>query len=184
MKKIFGLAAVLAVVGTTVYAHPTTAHRHESTVHQHTDAVDRHSPTSAYLYAGTAHLPEPDPTNQAVRKSFNKSFAEATHINWEKIGQYYRANFKLEEGWVYAYFSADGRELAVSRKLDQDQLPLQLARLLHEKLKNGSLVELFEVVIDGQTTYYTRVNNPTHSILYNGTASGNWQVFKKTRHRR
>lgn len=131
---------------------------------------------------GTAlYSHEPDPTNQAVLKTFNRSFSDATHIKWERVDRYYRANFKIEGVWVYAYFSRDGRELALSRKITREQLPLNLARLLHQKLETGSLLDLFEVVIDGQTTYYTRINNRTHSILYKGAASGNWQVYKKTR---
>ncbi len=164
MKKIIVLAAMLTIVGSAAYPHAG------ATAYSAEDAL--------------AHRYSPDPASPAVQKSFNRSFAEATHIKWERIGRYYRANFILDGEWVYAYFAADGRELAVSRKLTQEQLPLNLWRLLHKKLENGSLVELFEVAIDGQTTYYTRINNSTHSILYRGSASGGWQVFKKTRHRR
>lgn len=135
------------------------------------------------VISGTAlYSHEPDTINEAVQKTFNKSFSDATNIKWERVGRYYRAHFRTGSEWVYAYFSSDGEQVALSRKITQEQLPLNLSTLLSEKLNEGSLTDLFEVLIDGQTTYYTTIRNSKYSVLYKGTASGRWQVFKKTKH--
>ena len=135
-------------------------------------------------FACTLYAHEPDSVNPRIIAVFNKTFAGATNVKWETIDTYARATFTVQGQSMYVYFSPDARQHIVTRQLAPDQLPINLSTQLNEIVEGGKIVELFEVLSNGETTYYVSVLNETHSRIYKASASGYWHIFKKEKNKR
>jgi hypothetical protein len=80
---------------------------------------------------------------------------------------------------MFAYFNVDGEQIAVTRNIKLNQLPLSLSSALQEGFKQYWLTDLFEVSANGQTSYYATVQSATHVTILKAEGATNWMVFKK-----
>ena len=117
--------------------------------------------------------------NQRVLTSFKKSFHNAEVVRWELKNNLYKITFKNFDKELFAYYSADGDQVAVSRNIHIDQLPLALGAELRNKFSQGWLTELFEVSSNGQTSYYATIECSTHTTVFKAEGSSGWAIFKK-----
>ena len=120
-----------------------------------------------------------DAINQRVLNSFNKSFASAQNVRWEQANGLYKVTFKSAGQEMFAYYSHDGQQVALTRNISVDQLPLSLA----SKLKGGYdeywLTDLFEVSANDETAYYATVESSTHITIMKADGLTGWTVYKK-----
>jgi hypothetical protein len=117
--------------------------------------------------------------NEKVLSSFKRSFQTAEVVRWELKNNLYKITFKNFDKEMFAYYNADGDQVAVSRNIHIDQLPLALASELKRKYSQGWLTELFEVSANGETAYYATVECSTHIIIYKANGTADWATFKK-----
>ena len=82
---------------------------------------------------------------------------------------------------MFAYYNTDGDQIAVSRNIHIDQLPLSLSMELKEKFNESWLTDLFEVSANGETAYYATVENATTITIYKTEGITGWTTFKKDR---
>jgi hypothetical protein len=116
--------------------------------------------------------------NQKVLNTFNKSFNNAELVSWEVKSDLYKVTFRTGGKTMFAYYNNDGEQVAVSRNLHMDQLPLMLALELKEKFNDSWVTDLFEVAATNETAYYATVENSTHITIYKAVGTS-WAVFKK-----
>ena len=117
--------------------------------------------------------------NQKVLNTFNKSFNNAELVSWEVKSDLYKVTFRTGGKTMFAYYKHDGEQVAVSRNLHMDQLPLTLALELKEKFNDSWVTDLFEVATTDETAYYATVENSTHITIYKAVGTSGWAVFKK-----
>ena len=117
--------------------------------------------------------------NQKVLSSFKRSFHAAEVVRWELKNNLYKITFKNFDKQMFAYYNADGEQVAISRNIHIDQLPLSLASELKHKYSQGWLTELFEVSANGETAYYATVECSTHITIYKANGTTDWATFKK-----
>jgi hypothetical protein len=117
--------------------------------------------------------------NQKVLNSFKKSFQTAEVVRWEMKDNLYKVTFKNFDKELFAYYNADGEQVAVTRNIHISQLPLSLASELQNKFSQGWLTELFELSSNGETAYYATIECSKYVIIYKADAASGWATFKK-----
>lgn len=117
--------------------------------------------------------------NQKVLHSFKKSFQTAEIVRWEVKNNMYKVTFKDFGREMYAYYNGEGEQLAISRNIPTDQLPLSLSSALKSKFSQGWLTDLFEMSSNGETAYYATIECSTHITILKGDATSGWATFKK-----
>jgi hypothetical protein len=118
-------------------------------------------------------------TNQKVLNSFKKSFQNAEVVRLELKNNLYKITFKHFDKEMFAYYNAAGEQVAISRNLHIDQLPLSLGAELKSKFSQGWLTELFEVSTNGETAYYATIESSTHVTILKADGASDWATFKK-----
>lgn len=129
--------------------------------------------------ATTAFSNNSDAINQKVLNAFTKSFTLAENVKWEVRKDLYKATFQVNGQVMFAYFSEDGEQLAVTRNIKVDQLPITLANDLQQGYHQYWLTDLFEVSAKGQTSYYATIHSATHVTILKAEGATSWMVFKK-----
>ncbi len=94
-----------------------------------------------------------------VLDAFNSSFASATEITWTSTSNYYKASFVFNEQHVFAFYSADGELMGLTRNISSLDLPLTLQTSLKKDYSNYWISDLFEVSNSEGTGYYITVEN-------------------------
>jgi hypothetical protein len=127
----------------------------------------------------SAFSADPVNNNKAVVNAFNKSFSNATNVEWTINKEFHRAKFTVSGQVMYAYFTEDGELMAITRNIKVEQLPIALSSALSSKYKDYYLAELFELSSNGESTYYATVRNKNCSVTLQAYHSGTWKIFKK-----
>ena len=128
---------------------------------------------------------EPSP---AIAAEFNKQFAEASNVSWEKAGELSLAKFHFQQNYLVAYFNPAGNLIARGRKIGADQLPMKvhedlLAIKSEREKKSGVLTvgNIFEYSEDSDfAQYVTSLENDRERIVV-GTVNGKMTVRSKTK---
>lgn len=113
--------------------------------------------------------------------TFNKSFRHAEDVRWEVRDNLVRVTFKNGGKEMHAYYNAEGEQVAVTRNIHIQQLPLTLANDLTIQFENSWLTELFEVSSEGTTAYYATIETATHITILKAEGISGWSTFKKDR---
>ena len=114
-------------------------------------------------------------------KSFNKEFAQATDVQWDTNRDFQKATFHLNGQLMFAYYSAEGELLALSRNLITTQLPIRLSASLKQQYANYWVSDLFEMASNNESSYYITIENADSSTVLRAIGSGDWEVYKKTK---
>lgn len=117
--------------------------------------------------------------NQKVMNSFKSDFADAREVKWESGKDFVKATFTMHEQVMFAYYSVDGEQIAVSRNIVSSQLPLNLLSDLKKNYTGFWISDLFEMASKGDTAYYMTVENGDYSIVLKSNGSSGWEVYKK-----
>ena len=70
--------------------------------------------------------------NGKAVSTFSKSFKYAEDVRWEVRENLYKVSFKSGGKEMFAYYNADGEQMALSRNLRTEQLPLTLSTELSQ----------------------------------------------------
>ena len=116
--------------------------------------------------------------NPAALKSFNKSFKNATEVNWTVSNTFYKANFVLDGQYVAAYYDGEGKMIALTRNVSSTQLPIVLQANLKKNYENFWISDLFEVTNEEGTSYFVTIENADTTMILKSNNQG-WERFKK-----
>jgi hypothetical protein len=116
-------------------------------------------------------------SNDIVIASFRKEFKTADMMAIEVKKEYIKVTFKLNNLVLFAYYSENGDLLAVVRNIVSTQLPIQLLMELKQKYSDNWITDLFEMNVDGQTTYYVTMENSDAKITLRSNGSNNWENY-------
>lgn len=119
--------------------------------------------------------------NQKVMNSFKSEFSDARDVKWETGKDFVKATFTMHEQVMFAYYSIDGEQIAVSRNIVSSQLPLNLLSDLKKNYTGFWISDLFEMATKGDTAYYMTVENGDYSIVLKSNGSSGWEIYKRDR---
>src|SRR5256885_6418302 len=136
------------------------------------------------LLIGTATFANNDKTiNQKAEQSFNKEFAQAKDVKWQKSGELVKATFTLNEQVLFAYYNESGDLVAITRNITTDQLPITLLTSLRKNFTEYWVSDLFEMVSGGETSYYVTVENAGYKVVLKSDDFASWTTYKKEKKR-
>ena len=116
--------------------------------------------------------------SKIVLDAFKTEFNTAKEVAWTAASDYYKAAFKYNEKYVFAYYSLDGELLGLSRYISPVDLPLSLQIDLKKKSKGYWVSDLFEVAKNGTTSYYLTLDNADTRMVLKSTGGNDWETFK------
>jgi hypothetical protein len=117
--------------------------------------------------------------NSAVSSSFDRDFASAKNVNWERQKDFIKATFNMNDLVMYAYYQPDGELLAVSRNLLSNQLPIFLRGDLKKNYGSYWISDLFELASNDQSNYYIRVENADENLVLKSDGYNGWTIYKR-----
>jgi len=119
--------------------------------------------------------------NPVVTASFNRDFAGAKAINWEKEKDYDKAVFSMNDQVLFAYYKEDGQLLAVVRNILSSQLPISLMTDLKKSYNGYWISNLFEMDSENKTSYFMTLENADETLILKSDAYNEWDIYDKTR---
>jgi hypothetical protein len=119
--------------------------------------------------------------NEKVLKSFKSDFGTAKEVVWAAGDNYYKATFKYNEKFVFAYYNTDGLLLAITRYLSPADLPMNLQTKLKKDFGEYWISDLFEVAKDSGTFYFITLENADSKVILKAENGSDWAFFSKTK---
>ena len=119
--------------------------------------------------------------DEKIVNNFKKDFSSAEEVQWEKGVNFAKATFKLSGLVMFAYYSEEGSLLAVTRNITTSQLPIGLMTQVKKNYSGYWISDLFEIAINGETSYYITLQNGDYSLVMKSNGNASWEVFKKER---
>lgn len=129
----------------------------------------------------TAFAKDEETVNQQVLNNFKKEFVNAKDVSWQNNKDFIRATFTLNDQVMFAYYTAQGELLAITRNISSDKLPISLLTSMKKNYSEYWITDLFEVVANGAGTYYMTVQNADYEITLKSDEFGGWETFKKVK---
>ena len=117
--------------------------------------------------------------NNKVLTAFNQKFAQASDTKWHVTPNYVEATFKMNDQFMFAYYTESGELLGISRNIVVTQLPIILQAEIKKSYGSSWVTELFELAKDGETTYYVTLENADQKTSLKSADGSSWSVYKK-----
>jgi len=122
--------------------------------------------TAIILTTSVTFAQENKPVPKSIVDAFSNEFKKVSNISWLATDDYYKAVFDANEISMQAFYSFDGKLIAVSRKLTIKQLPIILGDKAKEKVGDIRLYDLFEMFSDRGTEYYLSFEKENKTKIY------------------
>jgi hypothetical protein len=129
----------------------------------------------------SAFAKDEETVNQQVLNSFKQEFAGAKDVAWQNNREYIKATFSLNDQVMFAFYSQAGELLAITRNISSDKLPLSLLTNLKKNYSEFWITDLFEMVTDGNGSYYITLQNADVELILKSDEFGSWTQYKKSK---
>jgi hypothetical protein len=126
-----------------------------------------------------AHASDDVTVSAAVLASFQSAFKNASEVKWKTSGDYYKADFIVNEQYVTAYYDSNAALVAVTRNVNSFQLPITLQTKLKASYEQYWISELFELSNENGVSYYVTVENGDSKITLQSLNATEWTVYQK-----
>jgi hypothetical protein len=120
-------------------------------------------------------------TNPAVQQTFQNTFSGATNVEWTITEDLYKASFTYNGQVVTAFYSSDGTQLALTKNISSDQLPITLQAELKKNYENYWVSDLFEMNDSNGVHYYITLETGDSKVVLKSQSSFSWGMFQKTK---
>jgi hypothetical protein len=135
----------------------------------------------AVLLVNSAYANGNENVNEKVKAAFKQEFVQASEVSWHKADNYYKAEFKMNDDVLTAYFSEDGELMGVIRNLASTELPINLQTSLKKEYSGYWITELFEFARKDASGYFITVENADQVITLQSGDGSNWSTFRKVK---
>lgn len=129
----------------------------------------------------SAFAKDEETVSQQVLNSFKQEFAGAKEVAWQNNREFVKATFTLNDQVMFAYYSPAGELLAITRNISSDKLPISLLTSLKKNYSEFWITDLFEMVANGDGTYYITLQNADVEVVLKSNEFGAWELFKKAK---
>jgi hypothetical protein len=137
------------------------------------------------VQAGTGDKPgkaaKSENVGRHVKESFNKQFPQAQYQVWQAMNQHdlYLVRFVNKDEGVVAYLDQEGALIATARTTQLDKLPSTVKRVLDSKYGNAEVIEVLELVLEGELNYVIKLENNKARFTIKVTGNGDSREIKK-----
>ncbi|RYY55216.1 MAG: hypothetical protein EOO09_11355 [Chitinophagaceae bacterium] len=134
--------------------------------------------TMAIAVSSLVSFANREDVNLVVRKSFEKEFAGASDVQWTSAGSNYKASFVYNNQYVFAFFTAQGELMGITRNLTSLELPVPLQSGLKKDYREYWISNLFEVSNQDGTHYYITLEKADSKVILSSEGT-DWKLYKK-----
>jgi hypothetical protein len=120
-----------------------------------------------------------DGVNEKVLNSFQKEFAGAKDMYWQKGDAFLKVSFTLNDKVLFAYYNESGEKLALVRNITSFDLPLGLQIELKQDYGQYWITDLFEFNGQEDSAYYVTVENADVKVTLKSSGMNGWIVYKR-----
>lgn len=131
------------------------------------------------LLVGNVSASEFEDVNKKVISSFNKEFVAAKNIKWSSADNFLKVSFTLNEHSFFAYYSAEGERIALTRHIEIRNLPLNLSAEIQNSYSSYWITDAFEVVGKTDSAYYAIIESADYRITLKSASLSEWSIFKR-----
>ena len=124
-------------------------------------------------------LANEETVSQQVMNAFKKEFVDAKDVSWQTTKDFAKATFSLHDQVMFAFYTQEGALLAITRNISSEKLPISLLTSLKKNYNGYWITDLFEMVADGNGTYYITLENADVELVLKSDEFGGWEVYKK-----
>jgi hypothetical protein len=114
-----------------------------------------------------------------INASFHKDFRKAELLATNVTADYTKLTFKMNGMVLFAFYSGDGKLLAVTHNIVSTQLPIQLMMDLRRNYSDYWVSDLFECDADGNTSYFLTIENADSKVTLRSNG-GDWETYTKS----
>jgi hypothetical protein len=138
---------------------------------------------SLLLTVGLSSAFAADKTNvdQQVKESFKKEFSGASYVEWNEIGDYFKATFIIGGHRAEAYFTKEGELAGSARDLFYDQLPLAVMTSLDKRYASAEVMDVREINNAEGTTYHVTFRVQGKQVKVKTDTGGNILTTEKSK---
>ena len=140
---------------------------------------------STFFKVSNARTVSAGRVNNSVTYAFNQKYTNAQNVSWTQADNFYFASFDLKENSFAVAYSDEGEFIAVSRKLELNQISMAAEEAIKEQFKEYVIPStVTEIVLMGETNYYFTVEGKSAYLQLkcspNGTINVEKRIKKKT----
>ena len=122
-----------------------------------------------------------NPVSEKVLQSFKKEFAGAQAVQWNDLGEYFKASFVLGERRVEAYFNTDGELQGCVRNLFYNQLPLAVMTSVDKRFAEADILDVNEITNSSGTSYQVTLEFRNKKYRIKADPGGNLAEIEKVK---
>ncbi len=120
-------------------------------------------------------------TNDKTTNLFKATYPGATQVRYKTLGELVSISFLLDSTSMQAFYNAEGEQIAVSRVISCEKLPLKAAITLASKYNRYAATEVIEMDHNTEgTSYYISLENSSQKVIVQISVNGEVSVFKKS----
>jgi hypothetical protein len=120
-------------------------------------------------------------TNNETMNLFKATYPGATQVHYKTIGELISVSFVLDSTSMQAFYNEAGEQVAVSRTISCEKLPLRAAITLAGNYNRYAVTEVIEMDHSTEgTSYYVSVENNSQKVILQVRVNGEVSVFKKS----
>jgi len=94
---------------------------------------------------------------QQISNDFQKSYQNATDVEWEKELDYYKVEFEIGRDDYEIWYSANAKVLKTEKEISPNKLPAAVTSTIKNNYSGYSIDDVEEVIEGTKTTYYVEV---------------------------
>jgi hypothetical protein len=123
------------------------------------------------------------PVNARIRAAFNKQFAGATYIKWEKVRNnvLYQASFNFEGERFHVFYDNEARLVASGRIIEAAHLPLLVQQSIARSYASYTLTQVIELMQNNETSYLLTFTNNHVQLEVQACGNGAAYHLKKVK---
>jgi hypothetical protein len=158
MKKIFITTAMIALLGTSVFAKD-----------------------------GGKKLEKTVSVSYNVQNQFDADFSDATNVTWSVTPNCQKAIFTLNDVKMTAFYNLQGEFLGTTQDVNYSTLTSKAKKQITDKYKDYTVADVIKYDVNetntnvDQTVYFVDLKNTTSEILVRVTPSAEVYFFKQVK---
>jgi hypothetical protein len=117
--------------------------------------------------------------NAFVARQLKDQFKGASEITWSSNAHLKEASFVWNGQKLHAFYNDDNQQVALSREISEDKLPLKAQQAIAEKYSGYTTTEAIEYNSEEDgLSYYVSLEKDNKKVILNVSPEGSVSVFK------
>ena len=120
----------------------------------------------------------PETANVKAQQQLFSDFKDAGKVTWSTKANLMEASFEWNGQKLHTFYNQDGEQVAISREVTLDKLPIKALQAINEKYSGYKTSEAIELSNDEGLSYYLSMENGNRKVILNVSSNGQVSVFK------